>query len=52
LPNKQAAWIVLRERVQELADYTRWLAGTRGDEPRLLTAAEALTRIVQTLTPV
>jgi len=51
LPNKRAAWIVLRERVQELADYTRWLASTHGAEPRLLASAEGLTRVAQTLSP-
>ena len=52
LPHKQAAWTVLRERIQELGEYTRWLAASRGEEARLTPVADGLSRVVQTLAAV
>jgi ferritin-like protein len=52
LPYKQAAWIVLRERVQELRDYTERLAASHGEEARLPLVADGLQAVTQTLTAV
>jgi hypothetical protein len=49
LPHKQAAWTVLRERIQELGDYTRWLGAARSQEARLTPVADGLSTVAQTL---
>jgi hypothetical protein len=49
LPYKQAAWTVLRERLQELIDYTRELAAARGGDARLTRVADGLTTVGGTL---
>jgi hypothetical protein len=48
LPDKTAAWLILHERLQELSDYTRGLAG-KGESLVLKAAADRLARVAQSL---
>lgn len=52
LPNKPAAWIVLRERVQELTDYTESLAASRQGNASLKAAIDGLKVVSETLAAV
>jgi hypothetical protein len=52
LPNKAAAWKVLRERIQELQDYTRMLGETRNATEALTPALNGLGMVAKTLASV
>lgn len=47
LPYKEAAWFILRERFEELRDYTSQLGGSGGDASALVPVARALDRVAR-----
>src|SRR5690606_5544263 len=51
LPNKTAAWLLLRERIEELRDYTQALANSRQDGEMLTPVITGLSLVGKTLSP-